>query len=247
MVTRDNTPKILDFGLAKLAPTLAKGTSPRRHRLRGLLSSAPPTLGAMRLPGESDASRCPGSASVMCTWENMSPEQVTGHEVDHRRDIFSFGVTMYRGLTEQQLFTGFDERSLAQTIIHGRPIPVRLSCPDASATLEQVTERTLAKSIDDRYRTTEDFARALLDSLGHPGRRRSWQIAGVMACVLVIVAAYLMLFTCDKATPIAVLPFEDTGAGVFNYIGAIFLQDIHTILSVFHNIQVLSDMAVRAT
>ena len=73
-VTRDGRVKILDFGLAKLAPQ------------RSL--EATQTLGPTGAAGTS-----PGM--VLGTVGYLSPEQVRGDAADHRSDIFSFGAILY--------------------------------------------------------------------------------------------------------------------------------------------------------
>jgi serine/threonine protein kinase len=67
MVTRDGRVKILDFGLALRRSTSQDSTT-------------------MDMTGE---------GTVMGTAGYMSPEQVRGEVVDHRSDIFSFGVVLH--------------------------------------------------------------------------------------------------------------------------------------------------------
>jgi serine/threonine protein kinase len=68
LLTRDGHVKILDFGLAKLAPNSASDETATMETHPGV---------------------------VMGTPGYMSPEQVQGWPTDHRSDIFSFGLILY--------------------------------------------------------------------------------------------------------------------------------------------------------
>ncbi|HEX4949845.1 MAG TPA: serine/threonine-protein kinase, partial [Blastocatellia bacterium] len=83
-ITTDGRVKILDFGLAKLRP-------PRNVSA----GSDVATMKQHTNPG-----------TVMGTIAYMSPEQVQGKDLDHRSDIFSFGIILYEMLSGQRTFTG---------------------------------------------------------------------------------------------------------------------------------------------
>jgi formylglycine-generating enzyme required for sulfatase activity/predicted esterase len=83
-VARDSHVKILDFGLAKRVVAVAPGEETSARKVSGLTK-----------PG-----------TVMGTLSYMSPEQLRGLFVDHRSDIFSFGVVLYEMVTGQLPFKG---------------------------------------------------------------------------------------------------------------------------------------------
>jgi len=83
-ITGDDRVKILDFGLAKQAPT-----QPAAQGSQTMTVAAPTTPG-----------------TVMGTVGYMSPEQVRGETVDHRSDIFSFGAVLYEMASGKRAFRG---------------------------------------------------------------------------------------------------------------------------------------------
>src|SRR5436190_755505 len=52
----------------------------------------------------------------------MSPEQITGGEIDRRTDIFSAGIVLYQLLTEEKPFTGSGPWTIAKKIIQDEPL-----------------------------------------------------------------------------------------------------------------------------
>src|SRR5262249_45446647 len=119
--------------------------------------------------GSEDATRkvltSPGV--VMGTVGYMSPEQVRGQRVDHRSDIFSFGVILYEMITGKR---AFQEESRAETmsaIVKEEPPEMTESNPNVSPSLERIVRRCLEKKPDRRFQSTSDLGFAL-ESLSTP-------------------------------------------------------------------------------
>jgi predicted Ser/Thr protein kinase len=132
LVTRDDRVKILDFGLAKVD-----------HR-----GGVEATLTA--------AATNPGT--VLGTIGYMSPEQVRGQEIDHRSDIFSFGLIAYEMLAGRRAFEG---PSAVETMsaIAGQEAPALPETVPES--LRRIVERCLEKNPDLRFQSARDLAFSL--------------------------------------------------------------------------------------
>lgn len=87
----------------------------------------------------------------------MSPEQVSGGEIDGRSDLYALGVMFFELLTGQPPFRG--DTAIAVCMQHlTAPIP---TLPADLADLQPVLERMLAKKREDRFASMAEFTRAL--------------------------------------------------------------------------------------
>ena len=139
-ITNDGRVKVLDFGLAKLKPLkLAAGAG-----------SEVATQKVITDPG-----------TIMGTVEYMSPEQVRGHEADHRSDIFSFGAILYEMLCGKRAFQGETMAETMTAILKQEPEELAETNAKINPALEKIVRRCLEKKPERRFQSTSDLSFAL--------------------------------------------------------------------------------------
>ncbi len=92
----------------------------------------------------------------------MSPEQVQGHAVDNRSDIYSFGVTCYHLLAGEPPFRGTSAFDVALKHVQEQPRPLSSLRPDLPPELCGMIHKMMAKNPDDRYQSAKDITRDLV-------------------------------------------------------------------------------------
>ena len=168
MIAEDGTPKILDFGLARIIdpdPVQAAyeesetETTPEIGDDDSTVTMKPEDHQAVR---ENVPSLTRGG-QLMGTPQYMSPEQAEREETDHRTDLFSFGVVMYEALAGQKPFEGKTLESIIGRILTEDPTAVTKLKPITPHTLWLAIRRCLKKERGQRTQTAEELHAELQD------------------------------------------------------------------------------------
>jgi serine/threonine protein kinase/Flp pilus assembly protein TadD len=137
--------KILDFGLAKLAPALAHGGD----------SVAPIAEATQTHILDGDNLTSPGSS--MGTIAYMSPEQARGDELDPRSDLFSLGVVLYEMATGVIPFPGATAAVIFNGILTATPKPAVQVNPRLPQGIDTILNKVLEKDHEMRCQTAGEL------------------------------------------------------------------------------------------
>jgi serine/threonine-protein kinase len=98
---------------------------------------------------------------ILGTPNYMSPEQIMGHEVGSRTDIFSLGVLFFHLLTGELPFQGKNLSSLLFNITQARHPSLRVVSPGLPRACEQILDKAMAKDPKKRFATAGEMAKYL--------------------------------------------------------------------------------------
>jgi eukaryotic-like serine/threonine-protein kinase len=200
MVRDDGLVKVLDFGLAK---PIERDCSTNRSCV----------LPANELHTNPE--------TFMGTIGYLSPEQIRRATVDHRTDIFSFGVVMYEMLSGNRPFKGKGSADVFDAVLHHKVEPLQLE----HTLFESNVYRALEKDRDARYQTAEELLTDLQQSAqalssarlpsanGEPSaskgsiwkRRIAWAIGAVLSLAAVTLLTTLIYRIPDTPKQPAVI------------------------------------------
>lgn len=182
-ITKDGRVKILDFGLAKLAPQK---------------TDAPEAI-ALTLTHEQTQ-----AGVVMGTAGYMAPEQVRGEAADPRTDIFAFGAVLFEMLSGQRAFRRDTAAETMTAVLKDDPPELAMSEHAVTPALDRIMKRCLEKSPEQRFQSAKDLAFALEALSGSaastakqqaiPAARKNKWMPAAAACIAIaaIAAAYLI-------------------------------------------------------
>ncbi len=141
-ITRRGQAKVLDFGLAKLAPAGEPGDS---------------IGGAGLASGVTEAQILTSPHTPLGTVPYMSPEQARGEELDNRSDLFSLGLVLYEMATGTSAFKGSTQAMIYHDLLGREPVPAQRLNPEIAPKLDDIIAKLLEKDRDLRYQTASDL------------------------------------------------------------------------------------------
>jgi serine/threonine-protein kinase len=188
--------------------------------------------------------------STLGTAAYMSPEQTRGEPVDHRTDIWSFGVMLYEMFIGQLPFRGDYEQAVMYSILNDEPEWTDKISPH----LQPILQRALAKELNDRYQSMKE----LVDDLNafsndtkpadgkakrtgsrstRPGKRPF--IYGGLAVVLLVASLVYYFNRSQPINSIAVMPFVNaSGDAEVEYLSDGMTETLITRLAQLPNLNV---------
>src|SRR5499427_7928572 len=118
-------------------------------------------FGIAKLLASGHESHLTSTGALFGTPHYISPEQASGGPIDHRADLYSLGVILYRMLTGRLPFEGSTGMSVVLKHLHEVPMAPRELAPEMPPALEEVVERAMAKDPAERFQTADEMAAAL--------------------------------------------------------------------------------------
>jgi eukaryotic-like serine/threonine-protein kinase len=195
VLTEQGHAKIADFGIAKL------------------VEAPSPVSSDVATPFRGDTA----SGLVIGTPAYVSPEQARGKNVDHRSDVFSFGVVLYEMLTGELPFQAPSAPEILHAIINSSP--PRLGepfSPLVAPELQRILDKCLAKDADERYQTMKDVLVDLraahrhetssLESARAGSRTAVARLVGWTVTGLLLLAALAWFWHSQRSPSVAATP-----------------------------------------
>ena len=99
-----------------------------------------------------------GKGQLVGTSRTMSPEYVSGEEIDHRSDLFSLGVLLYEAVTSHSPFKAHNTLATLKQVMLHRQTPAHLVNSHVPEELSMVIELLLEKDPADRPQSADEVA-----------------------------------------------------------------------------------------
>ena len=94
----------------------------------------------------------------------MAPEQIAGHKLDGRSDLFSLGAVLYEMITGKVAFNGENIPAILHKVLHVTPPPPSSLNPDCPSVLDDIVLKALAKDPQARFENAREMGVALVNA-----------------------------------------------------------------------------------
>lgn len=188
--------KLLDFGIAR---PMSAGAAPDR------LTSASSIADRAGVATASDA------LALVGTLPYMAPEQISGHSLDQRTDIWALGCVLYEMLSGASPFRAATTAELVAAILERPLSPLSERAPDLSPHLSHLVMRCLERDPERRWQSSRDIAEELewagrgeVASAAAAPRKRTTRVlawSGWAAAAVLAAAGAVSFSTGRRATP----------------------------------------------
>ncbi len=88
----------------------------------------------------------------------MSPEQLRGHKLDRRSDVFALGIVLYEMLAARRLFRRTNRLNIFHAIVRDPLPPIQSFRSDLTQEMVAIVQRALARDREERYGSANDLA-----------------------------------------------------------------------------------------
>ena len=216
MLNSDNIIKILDFGIAALLNTSSAG------------DKVPPSEKGNLVSKDQAISQMIGTPHY------MSPEQINAEPLDHRADIFSFGVVLYEMLTGRKPFQAKNIQQLKQAIIEGHVVPLEKIKPETPPEVIELVNKALSAKKEYRWDNTTELARIIGEIDQNISQQKNWWQKQTLITKALLVLPFIALLgwsivkvafpptteeliqrQMKEAATIAILPFDNISGDPF--------------------------------
>ena len=192
--------KLLDFGIAKLKPSMMETTD--------------------NMQSSRDREALTETGALMGTLAYMSPEQALGKGIDRRSDLFSLGAVLYEAATGVRAFSGATPVVISDQILHKVPTAPSTLDPRIPSALGFAIEKLLEKDCELRYQSggglRGDLKRIRQDTDSSGVRATAagsqtgiWRLVSSLAVIGMLALAAISYLSLTSAEP----SFADLNAG----------------------------------
>ncbi|MCK4559271.1 MAG: protein kinase [Calditrichia bacterium] len=218
-------------------------------------------FGLAKLAGQAQLTK---DSSTLGTVAYMSPEQVSGKEVDHCSDIWSLGVVLYEMLTGELPFKGDYEQAVIYAILNEGPQPLNADKKMFSAEIEKLLSRALNKNTQERYINAAELLQELSSIRENiknstsqrkliktkSTKKKPIYITSAIIFILIVLIASFLFFPAsepeESIKSLAVLPFSNIGNDAdTDYLGFSLANQIIGDLTYLKNITVRPSTSIE--